>query len=94
LCLLVIGLAMKDSKSDYRWIKVFGLLVHAWSESSFKVIGDLCGGGFVDIDEDTEKKTHLHFLRICINKSIGSFSSKLELIDGEWSYEISDGHTK
>ncbi|OIT21506.1 hypothetical protein A4A49_34292 [Nicotiana attenuata] len=92
----VTGLAMVEPNSEHRWIKAFGIPLHAWSESSFRVIGELCGG-FVDTDEDTKKRTHLHWARICVNKSIEDIPSKLELKVGELSYEISiisDAHTK
>lgn len=92
----VTGLAMAEPNSERRWIKAFGIPLHAWLESSFRVIGELCGG-FVDTDEDTKKRTHLHWARICVNKSIEEIPSKLELKVGELSYEISiisDAYTK
>jgi len=79
-----------------RWIKAFGIPLHAWSKSSFQKIGELCGG-YVDIDEDTKKRSNLLWARICIKDKNRNLPCKLELKVADLSYEIwviPDAHTK
>ncbi|KAG5571427.1 hypothetical protein H5410_061193 [Solanum commersonii] len=47
------------------WIRAFGIPLHAWSEKSLKFIGDCCGG-YIGADEDTKKRNHILWARICI----------------------------
>lgn len=92
----LVDLGMKVLPSGDLWIKAFGIPLHAWSESSFRKIGELCGG-YVDIDEDTKKRSNLLWARICIKDINRNLPCKLELKVADLSYEIwviPDAHTK
>ncbi|WMV54869.1 hypothetical protein MTR67_048254 [Solanum verrucosum] len=68
--------------SEFQWVKALGILLHAWSESTFKVIGNMCGG-FVDTDEDTKWRNHLYWARICVKKSGTVLPNKIKLEVGQ-----------
>ncbi|KAH0654347.1 hypothetical protein KY289_032025 [Solanum tuberosum] len=92
----LVNLDTKVLPSGDRWIKAFGIPLHAWLKSSFQKIGELCGG-YVDIDEDTKKKSNLLWARICIKDKNRNLPCKLELKVADLSYEIwviPDAHTK
>lgn len=40
----VVGTEIDTPISEFQWVKALGIPLHAWSESTFKVIGDMCGG--------------------------------------------------
>nr|XP_016515231.1 PREDICTED: uncharacterized protein LOC107831951 [Nicotiana tabacum] len=80
---------------EQRWIRVFGIPLHAWSENTFKSIGDRCGG-YIGADEDTKKRTHFFWARICVKISEFAIPGKFELKVEDGIFEIAiinDGHT-
>ncbi|KAK6804198.1 hypothetical protein RDI58_001982 [Solanum bulbocastanum] len=82
--------------SEFQWDKALGIPLHAWSESTFKVIGNMCGG-FVDTDEDTKRRNHLYWARICVKKSGTVLPNKIKLEVGDWNFDITilmDTHAK
>lgn len=82
--------------SELQWVKALGIPLHAWSESTFKVIGNMCGG-FVDTDEDTKRRNHLYWARICVKKSGTVLPNKIKLEVGDRNFEITiliDTHAK
>lgn len=92
----IVELDTKKLPFGERWVKVFGVPLHAWSVSYFRRIGDLCGG-YVDIDEDTKTRANLIWARICIQKLDTAIPCKLELKVADLSYEvwvIPDEHTR
>ncbi|KAH0729976.1 hypothetical protein KY289_001164 [Solanum tuberosum] len=92
----LVDLDTKVLQLGDRWIKAFGIPLPAWSKSSFQKIGELCGG-YVDIDEDTKKRSNLLWAIICIKDKNINLPCKLELKVADLSYEIwviPDAHTK
>lgn len=79
----------KSKRSEHKWVKAFGIPLHAWSLDTFKTIGDLCGG-FIGIDEDTKHRSHHYWARICVNISDCKCPEKIELDVEHWRYEFSD----
>nr|XP_009783996.1 PREDICTED: uncharacterized protein LOC104232475 [Nicotiana sylvestris]XP_009783997.1 PREDICTED: uncharacterized protein LOC104232475 [Nicotiana sylvestris] len=91
--LLIGGLRLPELKlqwqnQNHRWIRAFGIPLHAWSESTLKHIGDKCGG-YIDADEDTKKRNHLLWARICVRNGAHEIPNKIDLVVGEWAFEIS-----
>lgn len=43
---------------DSTWIRIIGLLLHLWSQTTFKAIGDYCGG-WLETEEETSLRNHL-----------------------------------
>ncbi|KAG5624613.1 hypothetical protein H5410_009831 [Solanum commersonii] len=74
--------------ANQRWIRAFGIPLHAWSEKSLKFIGDCCGG-YIGADEDTKKRNHVLWARICIPAAAREPPHKIDLRVGGKIYEIS-----
>ncbi|WMV31904.1 hypothetical protein MTR67_025289 [Solanum verrucosum] len=74
--------------ANQRWIRAFGIPLHAWSEKSLKFIGDCCGG-YIGADEDTKKRNHILWVRICIPAVAREPPHKIDLRVGGKIYEIS-----
>ncbi|KAF3658911.1 hypothetical protein FXO38_12932 [Capsicum annuum] len=92
----VSGSEMISQRKEQRWIKAFGIPLHSWTLETFRTFGDRCGG-FIDVDEDTKNKTHLYWACICVNNHTINTPATLDLVVGEWNYEVSileDHHTK
>lgn len=90
------GSEMISQRKEQRWIKAFGIPLHSWTLETFRTFGDRCGG-FIDVDEDTKNKTHLYWACICVNNHTINTPATLDLVVGEWNYEVSileDHHTK
>nr|XP_033512651.1 uncharacterized protein LOC117277326 [Nicotiana tomentosiformis] len=81
------GAAPTNNKSEQKWIKAFGIPLHAWNPNTFRFIGDNCGG-FIDTDEDTKLRSHLFWARICINFKEGGLPNNLVLEIGKLKYKI------
>ncbi|OIT00303.1 hypothetical protein A4A49_21436, partial [Nicotiana attenuata] len=84
----VAGTDLASKRSELRWIKAFGIPLHAWSLDTFKTIGEFCGG-FVGVDEDTKHINHLLWARMCIRNTEAKTPGKINLDIGEWKFEIS-----
>lgn len=57
----------------------------------------ICVGGFVDTDEDTKRRNHLYWARICVKKSGTVLPNKIKLEVGDRNFEITiliDTHAK
>ncbi|KAG5572716.1 hypothetical protein H5410_062482, partial [Solanum commersonii] len=74
--------------ANQRWIRAFGIPLHAWSEKSLKFIGD-CYGGYIGANEDTKKRNHILWARICILAVAREPPHKIDLRVGSKIYEIS-----
>ncbi|TMW93267.1 hypothetical protein EJD97_011942, partial [Solanum chilense] len=91
----VAGSKLTSKKSDHKWIKVFGIPLHAWSSETFQFIGDKCGG-YVGVDEDTTHRTHMLWARICVKKNMKVIPKSIELLKEDWGFDLTvleDLHT-
>ncbi|OIT29589.1 mitotic spindle checkpoint protein mad1 [Nicotiana attenuata] len=84
----VTGANLSKHSSEHKWVRAFGVPLHAWSESTFRSIGNLCGG-FVGVDVETRDKSQLYWARICIKASLAEIPRTIEIDCGDWVYEIS-----
>ncbi|KAK4708773.1 hypothetical protein R3W88_029698 [Solanum pinnatisectum] len=92
----VAGTKIDAPISKFQWVKALGISLHAWLESTFKVIGNMCGG-FMDTDEDTKRRNHLYWARIYVKKSGTVLPNKIKLEVGDRNFEITiliDTHAK
>lgn len=48
---------------DWIWVRLLGLPLNLWSQEILKQIEDQCGG-FIETEEETMLKNHLHWARI------------------------------
>nr|XP_033511356.1 uncharacterized protein LOC104093656 isoform X1 [Nicotiana tomentosiformis]XP_033511357.1 uncharacterized protein LOC104093656 isoform X2 [Nicotiana tomentosiformis] len=64
----VAGTDLASKRLELRWIKAFGIPLHAWSLDTFKTIGEFYGG-YVEVDEDTKHISHLLWARICMRNT-------------------------
>ena len=60
-----MGCSSQGNSEDKAWVRVVGLPVHLWSRKIMEKIGDACGG-FLAIDEDTDKLGELGWARILV----------------------------
>lgn len=89
------GSKLTSEKSDHKWIKVFGIPLHAWSSETFQFIRDKCGG-YVGVDEDTTHRTHMLWARICAKKNMKVITRSIELLKEDWGFDLTvleDLHT-
>lgn len=52
-------------RPDVAWIRALGLPLHIWGSAVFQEIGRRCGG-FIVVDEATEKRKYLRWARILV----------------------------
>ena len=58
-----MGCSSQGNSEEKAWVRVVGLPVHLWSRKIMEKIGDACGG-FLTVDEDTDKLGELGWARI------------------------------
>lgn len=61
----IIGCSPFEKKFSNTWIEAVGVPLHLWSQGTFKEIGNICDG-YVSIEEETNLKNHLKWVRIQI----------------------------
>lgn len=86
---------VNTKKLEHKWVKVFGIPLHAWSLETFKFIEENCGG-YVGVDEDTKHIIHFLWAQICVGKHKMVISRSIELLKKGWIFKISimvDLHT-
>lgn len=69
----------EEIRRDWVWIRILGLPLSMWSNKMFKLIGDRCGG-FVETEEETTLKNHLHWARIKVHGDGKEVPKEIELI--------------
>ncbi|KAK4721530.1 hypothetical protein R3W88_011763 [Solanum pinnatisectum] len=84
---LVVEIEIDAPISEFQWVKALGIPLHVWSERTFKVIGIMCGG-FVATNEETKRRNHLYWARICVKKSGTVLPNKIKLGVGNRNFEI------
>ena len=60
-----MGCSSRGNSEEKAWVRVVGLPVHLWSRKVMEKIGDACGG-FLAVDEDTDKLDELGWARILV----------------------------
>ncbi|KAG5577179.1 hypothetical protein H5410_057313 [Solanum commersonii] len=71
-----VGCEPTTYKPKSTWIRVMGLLMHLWTDETFKEIGKLCGGWLMT-EEETELRNHLKWARIEIRGDGRSIPSEV-----------------
>lgn len=69
-------------KLEHKWVKAFGIHLHAWSSETFRKIGDFCEG-FLGTDEDTKNWTRFYWAQICVTHTDTVTPTKIELLIGD-----------
>ncbi|KAG5598402.1 hypothetical protein H5410_029772 [Solanum commersonii] len=76
-----------NSIHDWIWIRVVGLPLHLWSNSTFREIGDRCGG-WLEMKEETCKKNHLRWARIRVKTPREKILAAIDVEDGDMIFSI------
>lgn len=63
------------------WIRIVGLPLQFWSQSTFKAIGDFCGG-WIEIEEETQLQNHLKWARIKVEGDGSNVPREVTIDDG------------
>ena len=79
-------LRRKDSIKEV-WIRVVGLPLHLWKPEILRKLGEACGG-FVAVDENTEKKMEARWARLLIKVEGKSRPSVVNILEGSRSFEL------
>ena len=69
------------------WIRLFGLLLHLWTEDILKKVEDRCGG-FLFLEKETTQRKDLRWARILVKKNSSRKPSSVNLLLGARSYEL------
>lgn len=73
----IVGCWPKNVTRSWAWIRVYGLPLNLSSQTTFKQIGDACGG-WIETEEETTLKNHLHWARIKV-KGDGDVPREVEM---------------
>ena len=93
-----LGCSILGSSEVKAWVRVVGLPVHLWSRAVMKKIGDACGG-FLAIDEETDKLGELGWARILVKMKKTEPPNTVEVAIGgarfrmQLWWELSPQHT-
>lgn len=68
------------------WVR-FGLLLHFWNLMTLRKLGDVYGG-FIEMDNETEKATNLEWARVKVVWKGGELPSTIVVEDDMWSYKV------
>ncbi|KAG5607820.1 hypothetical protein H5410_029312 [Solanum commersonii] len=66
-------------------IKIGGLPLQFWSQSTFKAIGDICGG-WTETEEETQLQNHLKWARIKVEGNGSNVPREVTIDDGSLRY--------
>jgi len=82
-----IGCWPAEIRRDWVWIRLLGLPMNLWSQKVFKEIGDICGG-FIETEEETSLKNHLHWARIKVRGDGERIPREVEVTCDGFTYTI------
>uniref|UniRef100_M1C4X4 Uncharacterized protein n=1 Tax=Solanum tuberosum TaxID=4113 RepID=M1C4X4_SOLTU len=69
------------------WIRIGGLPLQFWSQSTFKAIGDICGG-WTETEEETQLQNHLKWVRIKVEGNGSNVPREVTIDDGSLRYTL------
>ena len=81
------GCIRNKGSTQEEWVRVVGLPLHLWKTEVLKKIGDACGG-FVAIDEITERRMELRWARLLIKSTGAPRPSTVNILEGPRSFEL------
>ncbi|WMV55388.1 hypothetical protein MTR67_048773 [Solanum verrucosum] len=84
---MTIGCWPAEIRRDWVWIRLLGLPMNLWSQKVFKEIGDICGG-FIETEEETSLKNHLHWARIKVRGDGERIPREVEVTCDGFTYTI------
>ncbi|WMV08660.1 hypothetical protein MTR67_002045 [Solanum verrucosum] len=64
-----------------------GLPMNIWSKKFFQEIGNLCGG-YIETEEETSLKNHLHWARIEVTGDSSTVPKKVKVTNDEFTFTI------
>ncbi|KAF3665931.1 hypothetical protein FXO38_09300 [Capsicum annuum] len=77
----------EEIRRDWVWIRILGLPLSMWSNNMFEQIGDQCGG-FIEAEEETPLKNHLHWARIKIRGDGKKVPREIEMASDSYVYTM------
>lgn len=82
-----IGCWPTEIVRDWVWIRILLLPLSLWSKETFIKIRDMWGG-FLETEEETSLKNHLHWARIKVKGDGGRVPKQIEVTEGGFAYTI------
>ena len=82
-----LGCSSQGDSEEKAWVRVVGLLIHLWSRKVMEKIGDACGG-FLAVDEDTDKLGELGWARILVKLKKSEPPNTVEVAVGGVSFQM------
>ncbi|RVW16323.1 hypothetical protein CK203_067824 [Vitis vinifera] len=82
------GCLSEEEKEGEAWVRIVGLPISLWNRDILSKIGEGCGG-FVDIDEKTERKEELQWARIRVRINGGKIPKMVEICVENLCYSLS-----
>ena len=82
-----MGCSSQGDSEEKAWVRVVGLPVHLWSKKVMEKIGDACGG-FLAVDEDTDKLGELGWARILVKLKKSEPPNTIEVAVGGATFRM------
>ncbi|RVW74084.1 hypothetical protein CK203_052234 [Vitis vinifera] len=82
------GCLSEEEKEGEAWVRIVGLPISLWNRDILSKIGEGCGG-FVDIDEKTERKEEIQWARIRVRINGGKIPKMVEICVENLCYSLS-----
>ncbi|RVW66286.1 hypothetical protein CK203_066249 [Vitis vinifera] len=82
------GCLSEEEKEGEAWVRIVGLPISLWNRDILSKIGEGCGG-FVDIDEKTERKEEIQWARIRVRINEGKIPKMVEVCVENLCYSLS-----